>query len=89
MRCAALILARSCAAVRCDANGDAALILARRAAVWCDANGDELASAAPTPRLWQYMGVALPASCGCMHSHGAMRLERSRTDSYELDGVVT
>ena len=88
MRCAALILSRR-AAVRCDANEDAALILARRAMAWCDANGDELASAAPTPRLWQYRGVALPASCDCMHSYGAMRLERSRTDSYELDGVVT
>ena len=55
----------------------------------CDANGDHWTTAAPTSRVWQYRGVAHPASCGCMHSSGAMRLERSRTDSYELDGVVT
>ena len=55
----------------------------------CGANTGELADAAPTSRLRQYRGVALPARHGCLHIPGAVRLERSRTDSYELDGVVT
>ena len=65
------------------------LSLVRRDAVRCELYSDELADAAPTSRMWQYRGAALPASHGCMHFPGAVRLERSRTDSYELDGVVT
>ena len=58
-------------------------------AMRCGANTGALADAAHTSRLRPYRGAALPARYGCLHIPGVVRLERSRTDSYELDGVVT